>query len=86
VVLKPSGRAAFIASGPEAPKPDRGDVTSLRPPVGRSRTAVERIAQLVEAGAIRPPEVKLYRLSQAVEAHRLSQSRHFRGKLVFQIR
>jgi len=86
VVLKPGGRAAFIASGPEAPKPDRGDVTSLRPPVGRSRTAVERIAQLVEAGAIRPPEVKLYRLSQAVEAHRLSQSRHFRGKLVFQIR
>ena len=25
-VLKPGGRAAFIASGPQAPKPDRGDV------------------------------------------------------------
>ena len=47
---------------------------------------MERIAELFVAGAIKAPEVKLYRLSQAAEAHRLSQSRHFRGKLVFQIR
>src|SRR5580698_9109766 len=85
-VLKPGGRAAFIASGMEAPKPDRSDVTALRPPVPRSRKAMERIAELFVAGAIEAPEVKLYKLSQAAEAHRLSQSRHFRGKLVFQIR
>jgi NADPH:quinone reductase-like Zn-dependent oxidoreductase len=85
-VLKPGGRAAFIASGMEAPKPNRSDVTSLRPPVGRSRAAMERIAAAIGSGAIRPPEVKLYKLSQAVEAHRLSESRHFRGKLVFQVR
>jgi NADPH:quinone reductase-like Zn-dependent oxidoreductase len=85
-VLKPGGRAAFIASGAQAPKPERSDVTALRPPVPRSRQAMERIAQLFEAGAIRPPEVKLYRLSQAAEAHRLSEGRHFRGKLVFQVR
>ncbi|HYW61712.1 MAG TPA: NADP-dependent oxidoreductase, partial [Bradyrhizobium sp.] len=36
-VLKPGGRAAFIASGAQAPKPSRDDVTSLRPPVGRAR-------------------------------------------------
>jgi NADPH:quinone reductase-like Zn-dependent oxidoreductase len=85
-VLKPGGRAAFIASGAQAPKPNRSDVTVLRPPVPRSRKAMERIAQLFDAGAIRPPEVKLYQLSQAAEAHQLSQARHFRGKLVFQIR
>jgi NADPH:quinone reductase-like Zn-dependent oxidoreductase len=85
-VLKPGGRAAFIASGAQAPKPDRTDVTSLRPAVGRARAPLERIAQLVAAGAIRPPEIKLYRLSQAAEAHRVSESRHFRGKLVFQVR
>ena len=85
-VLKPGGRAAFVASGSEAPKPNRADVTSLRPAVGRSRAAMERIAALIAAGAIRPPEVKLYSLSQAAEAHRLSESRHFRGKLVFQVR
>jgi NADPH:quinone reductase-like Zn-dependent oxidoreductase len=85
-VLKPGGRAAFIASGAEAPKPDRSDVTGLRPPVPRSRKAMERIAELWTAGAIRPPEVKLYKLAQAADAHRLSQSRHFKGKLVFQVR
>jgi NADPH:quinone reductase-like Zn-dependent oxidoreductase len=85
-VLKPGGRAAFIASGAEAPKPDRADVTALRPPVPRSRKAMERIAELWTAGAIRAPEVKLYTLAQAADAHRLSQARHFRGKLVFQVR
>jgi len=85
-VLKPGGRAAFIASGAQAPKPKRDDVTSLRPPVGRARRHLERIAELVQARAVRPPEIKLYRLSQAADAHRLSESRHFRGKLVFQVR
>jgi len=85
-VLKPGGRAAFIASGAQAPKPNRNDVTSLRPPVRRARQHLERIAQLFQAGAIRPPEIKLYRLSEAADAHRLSESRHFRGKLVFQVR
>ena len=85
-VLKPGGRAAFIASGAEAPKPDRGDVTALRPAVPRARKPFERIAELFLAGAIRPPAIKLYRLSQAAEAQRLSESRHFRGKLVFQVR
>jgi len=85
-VLKPGGRAAFIASGAEAPKPDRTDVTGLRPPVPRSRKAMERIAEFWTAGAIKPPEVKLYKLAQAAEAHRMSQGRHFRGKLVFQVR
>src|SRR5258705_9673632 len=68
--LKPGGRAAFIASGPQAPRPDRGDVAALRPAVGRTRRHMERIAQLFAAGAIRPPEIKLYRLSEAAEAHR----------------
>jgi NADPH:quinone reductase-like Zn-dependent oxidoreductase len=85
-VLKPGGRAAFIASGAQAPKPDRPDVTSLRPAVARARAPLERIGQLVAARAVRPPEVKLYRLADAAEAHRLSESRHFRGKLVFQVR
>ena len=85
-VLKSGGRAAFIASGAQAPKPQRADVTALRPPVGRARAHLERIVELYLAGAVLPPEIKLYRLSEAADAHRLSESRHFRGKLVFQIR
>jgi NADPH:quinone reductase-like Zn-dependent oxidoreductase len=85
-VLKPGGRAAFIASGMEAPKPNRRDVISLRPPVGRSRAAMERVAELVQTGAVRPPVIKLYRLSEAADAQRLSEGRHFRGKLVLKVR
>jgi NADPH:quinone reductase-like Zn-dependent oxidoreductase len=85
-VLKPGGRAAFIASGPQAPKPERNDVVALRPKVGRDRPHLERIAELVAIGAVRPPEVTRYKLSEAVAAHEVSQSRHFRGKLIFVVR
>jgi NADPH:quinone reductase-like Zn-dependent oxidoreductase len=86
IVLKSGGRAAFIASGAQAPKAERRDVTALRPAVGRSRAVLERIVALHRAGAVRPPPIKLYQLSEAADAHHLSQSRHFRGKLVFQVR
>jgi len=85
-VLKPGGRAAFIASGAKAPTPERSDVTALRPAVGRDRPHLDRVAALCQAGVIRPPEVKLYQLSEAVEALRVSEARHFRGKLVFKVR
>ncbi len=85
-VMKPGGRAAFIASGAQAPKPDRSDVIALRPNVGRDRPHLERIVALVASGAVRPPEATRYRLSEAVTAHRVSESRHFRGKLVFLVR
>jgi NADPH:quinone reductase-like Zn-dependent oxidoreductase len=85
-VLKPGGRAAFIASGAQAPKPERSDVVALRPSVGRDRPHLERIVELVAAGAVHPPEVTRYKLSEAAAAHRVSQSRHFRGKLVFVVR
>ena len=85
-VLKPGGRAAFIASGAQAPKPDRSDVTSLRPAVGRDRAHLERIVELYQAGAVRPPPVTLYKLADAAEALRVSESRHFKGKLVLTVR
>lgn len=85
-VLKSGGRAAFIASGPKAPPTQRTDVQGLRPGVPRTRAAMERIAQLAVSDAVRAPEVRLFKLSDAAETHRISQGRHFRGKLVFQVR
>src|SRR5262245_7803098 len=71
-VLRPGGRAAFIASGLQAPKPDRADVTALRPPVPRGRAPLERIAELALKGVIQVPHITRYRLSEAAEAHRVS--------------
>jgi NADPH:quinone reductase-like Zn-dependent oxidoreductase len=85
-VLKPGGRAAFIASGGKAPPTSRSDVQGLRPGVPRTRAAMERVAELFAAGAVRAPEIRFYRLAQAADAHRVSEGRHFRGKLVFQVR
>jgi NADPH:quinone reductase-like Zn-dependent oxidoreductase len=85
-VLKPGGRAAFIASGPKAPQPERTDVQSLRPPVPRGRAQMERIADLAVKGVVKVPEIKTYKLSDAAEAQRVSEGRHFRGKLVFKIK
>ena len=86
-VLKPGGRAAFIASGVKAPVPEgRTDVVSLRPAVGRDRPHLDRIMQLLTAGAVHVPPVELYDLKDAVEAHRVSEGRHLRGKLVLKVR
>jgi len=85
-VLKPGGRAAFIGSGGQAPESPRSDVRSLRPKVGRDREHLERIVELFQAGAIRVPEIKTFSLEDAAEAHKISEGRHFRGKLVFAVR
>ena len=85
-VLRSGGRAAFIASGSTAPESPRSDVRSLRPRVGRDRPHLERILELAGAGAVTAPEIVTYRLEDAVAAHRVSEGRHLRGKLVFSMR
>lgn len=85
-VLKPGGRAAFIASGMKAPEPPRDDVVSLRPSVGRARHYMERIVELFEAEAVTVPEITKFALKDAVEAQKISETRHLRGKLILTIR
>ena len=85
-VLRPGGRAAFIASGSTAPASPRGDVAALRPKVGRDRAHLDRVVVLIARGAVRVPEITSYILSDAAAAHSVSQSRHLCGKLVFKLR
>jgi NADPH:quinone reductase-like Zn-dependent oxidoreductase len=85
-VLKPGGRAAFIASGAQAPKPDRSDVQSLRPAVPRTRAHMERVADLHAKGAVKAPPVTVFKLADAAEAVKISAARHLKGKLIFKLR
>jgi len=85
-VLKPGGRLVWIAPAPTGFEPIRRDVQVLRPGVARDRPHLERMLALFEAGAVSPPAITRYKLADAAEAHRVSESRHLQGKLVFQIR
>jgi NADPH:quinone reductase-like Zn-dependent oxidoreductase len=86
LVLRPGGRAAFIASGATPPATPRTDVTGLRPKVGRDRAHLDRISSLIASGAVRVPEITTFALADAAEANAVSKGRHFRGKLVLVVR
>ncbi len=85
-VLKPGGRLVWIAPAPEGFRPPRTDVETLRPNVLRDRAHLTRMLALLDAGAVRPPTIVRYKLADAAEAHRVSESRHLQGKLVLVVR
>jgi NADPH:quinone reductase-like Zn-dependent oxidoreductase len=84
-VLRPGGRLASVAVG-NAPASPRPDVLSLRPKVDRDRAHLDRVAKLVADGAVPLPEITEYPLAKAADAHRVSEGRHLRGKLVLRVR
>jgi NADPH:quinone reductase-like Zn-dependent oxidoreductase len=85
-VLKPGGRMVFIAPAPDGFAVPRDDVKTMRPAVNRDRPHLERMAALLKAGAVSPPAITEYALSDAAAAHRVSEARHLRGKLVLMVR
>ncbi len=85
-VLKPGGKLVWIAPAPDGFTPPRKDVETLRPDVIRDRAHLERMLALLAAGAAHPPPIRQFKLSDVAEAHRISESRHLRGKLVFIVR
>ena len=85
-VLKPGGRLVWIAGAPAGFQPSRKDVEVLRPRVARDRAHLERMKELLAAGAVSPPAITRYKLADAAEAHRVSEGRHLQGKLVLIVR
>ena len=85
-VIRPGGRLASVAAGASAPVSPRADVTSLRPKVERTRRNLDRVADLAAKGVVPLPAIVEYPLAEAAAAHRVSEARHLRGKLVLRVR
>lgn len=85
-VLKPGGKLIHIAPPPADFTPPRDDVNVIRPQVGRDRAHMDRISELVAAGAVRPPEIRTMPLAETEAAHELSRTGHVRGKIVLVVR
>ena len=85
-ILKPGGRLAYIAPPPAGFEPPRKDVTIVRPNVGRDRAHLDRLSELIAAGAVTAPEIARFPLADAAAAWRLSMEGHVRGKIVLEVR
>jgi NADPH:quinone reductase-like Zn-dependent oxidoreductase len=78
-VLRPGGRIASVAAGARPPG------NTLRPNVERKRSSLERIVKYLVEGKVRLPPITTFPLADAAAAHRVSEARHLRGKLVLQL-
>ena len=85
LVLKPNGRLVFVARGKSDFMPPAG-VQMLRPNVVRDRPHMDRIAELVGSGVIKPPAIQTMPLEQAGAAQEISKTGHVRGKIVLTVR
>jgi NADPH:quinone reductase-like Zn-dependent oxidoreductase len=84
-VLKPGGRLAYIAPLLKDAMPPRDDIEVLRPNVQRDQAHLLRISAFHESGAIIPPDIQSFPLSDVGKAHDLIDTHHVRGKIVLQI-
>jgi len=85
-VLKPGGILVSVVSPPSEAQAYayhcRGAYVFIQP---RADWLAE-IAQLIDAGQVKPIVDAVLPLNQAAEAHQLSESGHTRGKIVFQVK
>lgn len=81
-VLKPGGMLVCLNAAPVPEEKPRDDITVETPPVGYTRAEIAHIGELMVSGAVEATVSALFPLGDAVEAYRLSESGHARGKIV----
>jgi NADPH:quinone reductase-like Zn-dependent oxidoreductase len=85
-VLKPGGLLVCLNAEPITDEKPRKDIRVETPLVRYDRPGVERIVQLIQTHAVQPNVGTVYFLSDAIDAYRLSETNHARGKLVLRMK
>lgn len=81
-VLKPGGLLVCLNAAPIPDKKPRDDIRVEIPAVTYEGAGAERIAELMTGGAVRATVETVLPLDDAIEAYRLSETGHARGKIV----
>ena len=86
LVLKPGGLLVCLNAAPIPDEKPRDDIRVEFPPVQYNRAGVERIAELIGERAVQPSIGTIFFLSDAIDAYRLSETNHARGKIVLRMK
>ena len=85
-VLKPGGMLAFIAGRPAPGAAEQHGVRLARPAGADAAPGwIRRVAELIEAGHLRPLVRQVLALEDARKAHALSEAGHGAGRIVLRI-
>lgn len=85
-LVREGGKLVTIAGGIDQEKAAARHLTAKNILVRPVAEHLAQIATLMESGDLKVEIGRVFPLSQVADAHRLSESRHLRGKLVLQVR
>lgn len=86
-ILKPGGMLVCLNAAPiPEDAPVREDITVETPLVTYDRADNERLAELIAARAVQPSVGTVFFFSDALDAYRLSETGHARGKVVLRMK
>jgi NADPH2:quinone reductase len=85
-LLRKNGRLVSTVGDPDQNKALQYGVQAVSMFVEGNGRQLTEIAQLIEAGKVKPPRIEEFELSQAALAQKKSESHHIEGKLVLKCR
>ena len=85
-VLKSGGLLVGLNAEPLPDEKPREDIRVEIPLVDYDRAGVNRIAELLRVKAVRPSVSAVFALSDAIDAYKLSETTHAKGKIVLSIK
>ena len=84
--LKPGGVLVCLNAAPVPDEKPRDDIKVETPLVGYDRAGTERIAALIADRSVQPSVGTVFFFSDAIDAYRLSETGHARGKIVLRMK